>query len=75
MASNQKMLTPDEIVQQDLDEIYIGNLNTVESDLSLPDKGRLGSEFIWQSQETRFIRNDGKVTRPVFGVGTRVVFG
>ncbi|OPJ59636.1 beta-L-arabinofuranosidase domain-containing protein [Clostridium oryzae] len=73
MDINKNQLTPDEIVLRDLEEIYIGNLNTVEADLSLPCKGRLGSVFGWQSKETLFLSNDGKVTRPTYGVGNRVV--
>jgi DUF1680 family protein len=73
MYSRQKEATPDEIVLQDLEEIYIGNLNTVEADLTLPDKGRLGADLSWESKETLFISNEGKVTRPAFGVGNRIV--
>lgn len=65
--------TPEEIILQDLEEIYIGNLNTVEADLTLPDKGRLGADLRWESKETLFLSNEGKVTRPAFGVGNRIV--
>lgn len=66
-------MTPDEIILQDLEKIYIGNLNTVDADLTLPCKGRLGSDFCWQSKETLFLSHDGKVTRPSYGVGNRIV--
>ncbi|MEY8353468.1 beta-L-arabinofuranosidase domain-containing protein [Lachnospiraceae bacterium 54-53] len=73
MCMNQKERTPDEVVLQDLGEIYIGNLNTVDSDLTLPARGRLGSDFTWQSKETLFLSSEGKVTRPAYGVGNRMV--
>ena len=63
----------EEIMKQDLAEIYIGNLNTVDADLTLPQKGRLGSQFLWKSGETLFISHDGKITRPTYGVGNRTV--
>lgn len=61
------------VLQKDLDEIYIGNLNTVDADLRLPRWGRNGSEFIWESKEILFISHEGKVTRPSHGVGNRKV--
>ena len=66
-------MTETEIVKKDLEEIYIGNLNTVDADLKLPLKGRNGSSFQWESKEILFISHDGKVTRPTFGVGNRKV--
>ena len=62
-----------EIIAKDLEEIYIGNLNTVEADLQLPEKGRNGSTFTWESKEILFISHEGKVTRPSHGVGNRKV--
>lgn len=73
MYSNKNKLEPEEIVARDLEEIYLGNLNTVEVDLKLPNKGRNGSAFTWHSKETLFLSNEGKVTRPTFGVGNRTV--
>lgn len=61
------------VLQRDLDEIYIGNLNTVDADLTLPSRGRNGSEFTWESKEILFISHEGKVTRPSHGVGNRRV--
>ena len=66
-------MTETEIVKKDLEEIYIGNLNTVDADLKLPLKGRNGSSFQWESKEILFISHDGKVTRPRLGVGNRKV--
>ena len=62
-----------EIIEKDLEEIYIGNLNTVDVDLKLPKKGRNGSTFTWESKEILFISHEGKVTRPTHGVGNRKV--
>ena len=53
-------MTETEIVKKDLEEIYIGNLNTVDADLKLPLKGRNGSSFQWESKEILFISHDGK---------------
>lgn len=66
-------MTPREIIYTDLEEIYIGNLNTVDADLDLPQKGRCGSTFRWESKEILFISHEGKVTRPTHGVGNRKV--
>lgn len=62
-----------EIIQQDLDAIYIGNLNTLDNDLILPKKGKNGSLFTWESGEDRFITSEGKVHRPLYGMGNRKV--
>lgn len=62
-----------ELIKKDLDAIYIGNLNTVDSDLSLPENGKYGSSFTWESGEERFIDNTGKVHRPLHGQGNRKV--
>ena len=62
-----------EIIEKDLEEIYIGNLNTVDVDLKLPERGRNGSHFTWESKEILFISHEGKVTRPSHGVGNRKV--
>lgn len=62
-----------EILEQDLNKIYLGNLATVDCDLTLPVKGELGAEFTWQSSHDYIISQDGKVTRPQFGAGNRIV--
>lgn len=72
MKMEQKM-TAWEIVQKDKDTLYIGNLNTVEFDLTLPAKGRYGSDITWVSGHERFLSADGKVTRPPYGMGDRLV--
>lgn len=61
------------IIKKDLEEIYIGNLSTVDADLKFPRMGRHGSYFTWESKEERFITNEGKVTRPLHGMGNRNV--
>ncbi len=66
-------MTAQEIVHQDLIEIYIGNLNTVDADLKLPSCGRNGTSFTWASKHLLFISHEGKVTRPTHGVGNRKV--
>ena len=50
-----------EIIKKDLDAIYIGNLSTVDDDLTLPENGKYGAQFTWETGEERFIDNTGKV--------------
>lgn len=56
-----------------MDALYLGNLKTVTFDLRLPAKGPYGSEIRWSSGEKRFLTDDGKVTRPLYGMGNREV--
>ena len=56
-----------EIIKKDLDAIYIGNLSTVDDDLTLPENGKYGAQFTWETGEERFIDNTGKVHRRYFG--------
>ena len=62
-----------EIVKKDRDTLYIGNLNTVEFDLKLPSKGTYGSSITWKSGHDRFLSPEGKITRPTYGMGDRLV--
>jgi len=62
-----------EYLQADMDAIYIGNLNTVDADLILPARGEHGTLFTWQTGESRFIDADGRVHRPLHGMGSRKV--
>jgi len=66
-------MTDKEILKGDLESIYLGNLFTVESDLVLPVRGRLGSKISWASSFTGIISAEGKVTRPGTGKGSRHV--
>lgn len=68
-----KKQTAQDIVQADLNSIYIGNLNTVDDDLKLPENGKYGSRFVWSTGESRFIDENGKVNRPLYGMGNRKV--
>lgn len=63
----------DVILAADLEDVYLGNLGTVEADLTLPDRGRRGSRYTWRSGEVLFVSHAGRVTRPSPGVGDRVV--
>ena len=65
--------TAQEILQEELAAIYIGNLNTVDEDLILPEQGKKGGHFTWESGEERFIEPNGKVHRPLHGMGSRKV--
>ncbi|MGE7826980.1 beta-L-arabinofuranosidase domain-containing protein [Paenibacillus sp. NPDC093718] len=61
------------IVMKDIESLYLGNLATVEFDLHLPRKGKYGSKITWTSGDSRFLHNDGMVTRPKYGIGKRTV--
>ena len=69
----KKRHTDQMVVQQDMDTLYIGNLNTVEFDLTLPEKGIHGSAITWQSGHDVFLTNEGKIRRPPYGMGDRVI--
>ncbi len=40
-----------EIIKKDLDAIYIGNLSTVDDNLTLPENGKYGAQFTWETGE------------------------
>nr|WP_317282313.1 beta-L-arabinofuranosidase domain-containing protein [uncultured Sellimonas sp.] len=65
--------TAEMIIEDDIKKVYLGNLNTVEFDLKLPAKGENGSTITWCSDNELFLKNNGKVTRPVCGIGDRIV--
>lgn len=67
-------MTAAQTVQNDLDSLYIGNLNTVEADLELPKAGAGGSRLTWSTSDSRFIDENGKIGRPLFGMGNRKVW-
>ena len=66
-------MTDREVVQKDIEELYLGNLGTVEFDLDLPAAGKNGSAITWQSGNLAFMNHEGKVTRPAYGRGNREV--
>ncbi|MCL2571048.1 MAG: glycoside hydrolase family 127 protein [Defluviitaleaceae bacterium] len=66
-------MTNIDMIRKDLDDIYLGNLFTVEADLTLPSQGKNGSEFTWKSSFIYIITPEGKVTRPRTGSGNRTV--
>lgn len=66
-------INAEQIIQQDIDKIYLGNLNTVEFDLTLPSSGVNGTEITWKSDNNNFLKPNGKVTRPFNGIGDRKV--
>lgn len=65
--------TAEMIIEEDIKRVYLGNLNTVEFDLNLPEKGENGSIITWESDNELFLRPDGSVTRPYNGIGDRKV--
>lgn len=69
----QQTLTKEEVVKKDIEALYLGNLRTVEFDLKLPIEGKYGSTISWATKDERFITPDGKVTRPSYGKGDRVI--
>ncbi|AEB07662.1 protein of unknown function DUF1680 [Coriobacterium glomerans PW2] len=67
------MKTDEELVQEDIASLYLGNLRTVEFDLDLPSEGKNGSRIEWTVDDDRFLKPDGTVVRPSYGRGDRVV--
>lgn len=65
--------TPEQIVQMDKESIYLGNLFTVDADLTLPSEGKYGSKISWKSNNEYIISSTGKVRRPEYGRGNRKV--
>lgn len=63
----------EQIIEKDLDAVYIGNLNTVDENLNFPRKGKYGSTLTWETGESRFIEEDGTIHRPLHGMGNRNV--
>lgn len=61
------------LVKEDIQSMYLGNLRTVEHDLKLPTNGKNDSKITWKTSDDRYISNDGKVTRPAYGRGDRVI--
>lgn len=62
-----------EIVRKDMEELYLGNLGTVEFDLELPESGKHGSRISWHSDNLNFMDHSGRVSRPAYGRGNREV--
>ncbi|MFD1178232.1 beta-L-arabinofuranosidase domain-containing protein [Paenibacillus puldeungensis] len=62
-----------EIVQRDIEALYLGNLKTVEFDINLPTEGKNGSKITWVSKDDRWINGSGKVHQPEYGKGDRVI--
>ena len=54
-------------------KVYLGNLNTVEFNLKLPEWGENGTKITWISDNELFLKPDGSVTRPMNGIGNRRV--
>lgn len=63
----------EKLMDIDMERIYLGNLSTVEADISLPQTGENGTVFSWQSSHDYILSKEGKVTRPHFGAGNRQV--
>ncbi len=62
-----------DMINKDVQTLYIGNLNTVEFDLNLPEKGVYGSTIKWKSGNDRIISDNGIVKRPGYGKGSRTI--
>lgn len=67
------MKQDERIVNEDMEALNLGNLNTVEFDLHLPTYGENGSHITWESSDTRYIKRTGRVIQPRDGRGKRVV--
>lgn len=66
-------MTDREVVRKDMEELYLGNLGTVEFDLELPEAGKHGSQISWHSDNLNFMDHAGRVSRPAYGRGNREV--
>lgn len=66
-------MTDQQIVKKDIEELYLGNLGTVEFDLDLPETGKNGSTIQWHSGNLNWMNHEGRVTRPTYGRGNREV--
>ncbi len=62
-----------EIIKKDLDAIYIGNLSTVDDNLTLPENGKYGAQFTWETGKKDLLTIQAKVHRPLHGMGNRKV--
>lgn len=63
----------EKLMDIDIERIYLGNLSTVEADISLPVRGENRTVFSWQSSHDYLLSKEGKVSRPHFGAGNRQV--
>nr|WP_257009856.1 glycoside hydrolase family 43 protein [Evansella halocellulosilytica] len=61
-----KMLqrTDEEIVEDVVNDIDLGDLNSVIADLDLPTEGTRNTEISWESSDDTVITNIGEITRP-----------
>ncbi|GEK06911.1 beta-L-arabinofuranosidase domain-containing protein [Schleiferilactobacillus harbinensis] len=66
-------MNDEQIVKADAQEIYLGNLRTVEFDLHLPTEGKNGAKITWASGDDRFLKPTGQVVQPSYGRGDRVI--
>lgn len=66
-------MTDREIVRQDMEGLYLGNLGTVEFDLELPENGIHGSKISWHSDNLNLMDHSGHIFRPSYGRGNREV--
>ena len=63
----------EDAVEQDYQQLSLGDISGITSDLTLPSKGEYGSNITWTSSDTGYITDDGKVTRPPYGTGNKTV--
>ncbi|NLX63440.1 MAG: family 43 glycosylhydrolase [Clostridiaceae bacterium] len=63
----------EDAVEQDYQQLSLGDTSGITSDFCLPLKGEYGSTITWISSDTRYITDDGKVTRPPHGNGNVTV--
>lgn len=61
------------VIEDDIKSLYLGNLKTVEFDLTLPNTGSNGSHITWESSDERYITKEGVVHPLAYGKGNREV--
>lgn len=71
-------LSDDQITAQDRANLDVqfetgDSINFVTQDITLPSEGANGSDITWESDDTVYLENSGKVNRPAFGSGNIVI--
>ncbi|MDQ8737713.1 beta-L-arabinofuranosidase domain-containing protein [Paenibacillus sp. LHD-38] len=66
-------LSDQEIVALDKEQLQLGDIDAIITDMELPETGQNGSTIVWQSSNSDVIGTDGKVNRPEPRTGDAMV--
>lgn len=61
------------LILQDKENLTLGNVSAVVSNLNLTSTGKSGSIITWSSDNTQYVGNNGAIHRPDAGTGDRDV--